>query len=286
LKTFPEVLQVYRRSPVGYYFERRVKVDHNEFYKSDYYNMLMAPLKWERNLAVGVVGSGRPLATIQLPRRAKEPDFRKRDIRLLEIVTPFIAHALTDRQEDSRYVESEDRGLVIVDEKGTVQHASREARRLLLTVRFATSSPRMSFGVGSSPLPAEVVRICRNIAAWSETRPISAPPVWRCRNEWGEFVFRIFRMDGEAVLSASRLIGIFIERCEPLRLKLLRRFGELPLSNRETECCLALVEGLSRTEIAERLGVSEMTAVTHCRNLYGKLNVHSRAELAEKLRVL
>src|SRR5580704_4918630 len=76
LKTFPEVLQVYRRSPVGYYFERRVKVDHNEFYKSDFYNMIMVPLKWERNLAVGVVGSGRPLATIQLPRRAKEPDFR------------------------------------------------------------------------------------------------------------------------------------------------------------------------------------------------------------------
>lgn len=69
VRTFPEVLQIYYRSPVGYYFERRVKVDHTEFFKSDYYNMVMAPLKWERNLAIGVVGSRRPLATIQIPQR-------------------------------------------------------------------------------------------------------------------------------------------------------------------------------------------------------------------------
>jgi DNA-binding CsgD family transcriptional regulator len=30
-------------------------------------------------------------------------------------------------------------------------------------------------------------------------------------------------------------------------------------------------------------GVSENTAVNHCRNLYGKFGVHSRAELIESL---
>lgn len=286
LRTFPEVLQIYYLSPVGYYFERRVKVGHNEFFKSDYYNMLMAPLKWERNLAVGVVGSGRPLATIQIPRSANEPDFRKRDIRLLEVVTPFIAHLLTDRREESGYTESENKGLVIADEEGRIQHASPGARRLLLTVRFASSPPKVTFGVSNSALPDEVVRICRNIAVWSDYRPLPAPPVWRCRNEWGEFVFRVFRLDREASSSSSRLIGVSVELYQPLRLRLLRRIGELPLTNREIECCVALVERLTRAEIAERLGVSEMTAITHCRNLYGKLNVHGRAGLVEKLRAL
>jgi DNA-binding CsgD family transcriptional regulator len=39
----------------------------------------------------------------------------------------------------------------------------------------------------------------------------------------------------------------------------------------------------ARAEIVDRLGVSENTAINHCRNLNGKLGVHSRAELVEKL---
>jgi DNA-binding CsgD family transcriptional regulator len=35
--------------------------------------------------------------------------------------------------------------------------------------------------------------------------------------------------------------------------------------------------------MSARLGVSESTAVNHCRNLYAKLGVHNRAELVEKL---
>jgi DNA polymerase III alpha subunit len=35
--------------------------------------------------------------------------------------------------------------------------------------------------------------------------------------------------------------------------------------------------------MAARLGVSENTAINHCRNIYAKLDVQSRAELVEKL---
>jgi DNA-binding CsgD family transcriptional regulator len=79
---------------------------------------------------------------------------------------------------------------------------------------------------------------------------------------------------------------VAIERREPLRLKLLRRLGELALSARETELCLALLDGDSRGAIAERLGISETTAITHTRNLYNKLDVHNRMELVEKLQAI
>jgi LuxR family transcriptional regulator, maltose regulon positive regulatory protein len=44
-----------------------------------------------------------------------------------------------------------------------------------------------------------------------------------------------------------------------------------------------LTLGRPRAEIADRLGISENTAINHCRNLYAKLGVHSRSELVEKL---
>jgi DNA-binding CsgD family transcriptional regulator len=72
------------------------------------------------------------------------------------------------------------------------------------------------------------------------------------------------------------MIDVTEEEARPLR-------EELPLTGRELEVCQLLALGRSRTEIADRLGVSESTAVNHCRNLYAKLGVHSRAELVEKL---
>ena len=51
----------------------------------------------------------------------------------------------------------------------------------------------------------------------------------------------------------------------------------LSLSPRERELLALLVEGLSAKEIADRLKVSIHTTGTHTKNLFTKLEVHSRA---------
>ena len=49
------------------------------------------------------------------------------------------------------------------------------------------------------------------------------------------------------------------------------------LSPREHDLLKLLVEGLTAKEIADRMQVSIHTTSTHTRNLFTKLNVHSRA---------
>ncbi len=51
-----------------------------------------------------------------------------------------------------------------------------------------------------------------------------------------------------------------------------------PLSARELEVLACLGEGLSNREIAQQLTISLTTVKTHTRNIYGKLNVHSRTQ--------
>lgn len=51
----------------------------------------------------------------------------------------------------------------------------------------------------------------------------------------------------------------------------------ISLSPREHELLVLLVEGLTAKEIADRLGVSIHTTGTHTKNLFSKLDVHSRA---------
>jgi LuxR family maltose regulon positive regulatory protein len=51
-----------------------------------------------------------------------------------------------------------------------------------------------------------------------------------------------------------------------------------PLSERELEVLQLIADGLTNQEIASRLFLSQNTVKVHTRNIYGKLNVHSRTQ--------
>lgn len=52
------------------------------------------------------------------------------------------------------------------------------------------------------------------------------------------------------------------------------------LSSRETEVMELIARGRSMVAIAEDLFISENTVRTHCKHIYGKLDIHSRQELS------
>jgi DNA-binding NarL/FixJ family response regulator len=58
--------------------------------------------------------------------------------------------------------------------------------------------------------------------------------------------------------------------------------GEYGLTGREKQVLDLMVDGLTRTTIAERLFVSPSTILTHCRNIYTKLHVHTRGGAVAK----
>ncbi|MEM6378617.1 MAG: response regulator transcription factor, partial [Bacteroidota bacterium] len=51
-----------------------------------------------------------------------------------------------------------------------------------------------------------------------------------------------------------------------------------PLTDRETEILRLICDGLNYRTVGERLFLSPHTVKTHLKNIYGKLQVHSRAE--------
>jgi LuxR family maltose regulon positive regulatory protein len=72
-----------------------------------------------------------------------------------------------------------------------------------------------------------------------------------------------------------------MEESDPSRQK--RHIIE-PLSDREMEVLRLLPTGLSSTEMAEELTISVNTLRTHLKNIYAKLDVHSRYEAIERAR--
>ncbi len=54
------------------------------------------------------------------------------------------------------------------------------------------------------------------------------------------------------------------------------------LSEREKEILSRLVDGLSKKQIAEKIFLSHHTVDSHLRNIYAKLEVHSRSGAISK----
>lgn len=69
---------------------------------------------------------------------------------------------------------------------------------------------------------------------------------------------------------ASRVVSLLAKLMKPLPQK-------VALSPRENELLTLMVEGLTAKEIADRMSVSIHTTGTHTKNLFVKLEVHSRA---------
>lgn len=85
---------------------------------------------------------------------------------------------------------------------------------------------------------------------------------------------------GEAAMNgmiASKLLEYFQKQG-----KKLNDLEELNLTKREKEILEALVKGLSYKEIAGNIFISVETLNSHIKNIYRKLNVHSRSELTAK----
>jgi DNA-binding CsgD family transcriptional regulator len=57
-----------------------------------------------------------------------------------------------------------------------------------------------------------------------------------------------------------------------------------PLSERETELLRLVAKGFSFDAVAEVLCISPHTVVTHVKNIYRKLAVHSRGEAVHEAR--
>jgi len=88
--------------------------------------------------------------------------------------------------------------------------------------------------------------------------------------------------NGEGVISGQvtkTLLNVFTRQSQ-----YQPDFTAYDLTRKETEIVLLLIDGLSYKEITVRTFISMATLNTHIRNIYNKLNIHSRAEIAAKFR--
>src|SRR6516165_9721735 len=191
-----------------------------EFFASDYYNLIFRPQGIHFPLQAAVSDrSGRALGALLIYRGPNDPRYSLEEMRLMASFLPHVAHGMQSRPDLSvASVESEDRGLLIVQPPATVLHVSAQARNLahFALDRIPDVSGERAVDAALAPM---LQRLCANLKDTFTGVP-APPPTISLRSPWGLFMLRAYWLESLQP-QENGLVGVTIERYEPLPLQLL-----------------------------------------------------------------
>lgn len=229
---------------------------------------VMRPFGYRGELAVNLAHESHAFGQIYFSRR--QGPFSAAGKALIEdAVTPLTqAFRRLLAEETLQAGPGQTVGLILVDPTGRMTPMSEHGRALM------TAFGNRSHNKFNSPLVTMAEVVARDLRGeWNRPIP-SAVFVDRERNQR-------YRIVTERLLSEQPQAMLVVEPVRALdSVELLRHAG---LTEREAEVALATVRGLTSARGALSLRISEHTFLSHLKNLYRKLGVGSRGELAALL---
>jgi len=257
------------------------------FRRTEYYNEILRRLDAHHVLYGIVREQDVPLGQLSMYRPADAPAFTPLERADLVSVMRYVAHGVAAAQArpvDTSaldFEDTDDEAMLVADPSGTVHHASQKARRLLLLATTSTIS-RATLGAAVNERAAAALKgVCGKLSAMSRGAD-SEPPVLHLESSWGRYVMRAYRLDDDSG-APDAVMGVRIQRQEPMILRFVRAMGRLPFSPQQREIALQLARGATNSQIADALGLSFNTVGYHIKVLYQKLDVHDRTQALARI---
>jgi DNA-binding CsgD family transcriptional regulator len=256
--------------------------------KTPYYNEILRRLDAHHVLYGIVREQGAALGQLSLYRPVDAPAFSPRERNDLASIMKYVAHGvamgdgpLPEGASGYAFRDSDDEAMLVIDRAGNLRHGSEKARRLLLLATTSDINPA-SLKAAVNDRPMQVLKtLCARLVAIARGED-SAPPVITLDTKWGRHILRAYWLDDDP-FAPEALVGVRLQRQEPMILRFVEAMGRLPLSPQQREIALKIAMGKSNQEIAEGLGVSANTVAYHIKQLFLKLDVHDRAGAIERI---
>lgn len=191
---------------------------------------------------------GDPVGMLGFHRQRCDKDFTDREKEIISLLMPHLSRAIHNINLIETITESQGIGMIVISKDGNPPYMNDEARRAL-NRKPVESIPDPGLGLASVFFKAET----------------------------GVYVVRTVMAD-----HGSRGKTILLEPL-PAEYDIQPKLTEFGLSKREGEIALLVVRGCSNREIAERLFIQEQTVKDHLSNIFEKMKIRRRSELATKV---
>jgi DNA-binding CsgD family transcriptional regulator/PAS domain-containing protein len=245
----------------------------------DYYREVLSQLS-VGHVMYGIVRSlenGRePIGQLSLYRGVRDAPFDQDDADALRDVMHYLGRALAATPYVQVTAPSEqiaEEAMAVLDEAGELLFADDAWMRLARLARGEPISPGQA-----RDEPKALREFLRGVviaarAAKNSLHVVSSP--------WGQFAFRHHALEGVAGGKATALV---LSRLATESVRITEGASRLDLSAQQREVALMIALGMTNAEMADKLGVSVNTAGYHVKQVFAKLGVHERAEVARMLR--
>jgi DNA-binding CsgD family transcriptional regulator len=258
-----------------------------EVLRSEYYNEILRRLEAHHVLYGIVREQGTALGQLSLYRSPEAPAFSPRERQELSSVMRYVGHGIAGgdaRPQNSAayaFEDSDDEAMLVTDRRGVLRHASEKGRRLLLLATTSEINPATLKSAVNERAASTLRNLVSQLDAIARGDEAGAP-VLVLDTKWGRHILRAYWLEDDYG-ARDAMVGVRIQRQEPMILRFVRAMGRLPLSPQQREIALMIAQGKSNHEIAEALGVSGNTVAYHIKQLFMKLDVHDRSGAVHRI---
>jgi DNA-binding CsgD family transcriptional regulator len=268
------------------------------YLESGYYREIEAPLSscWILDAMIG--DGGQTIGFVCLTRPRCTRPFTVDDIRLLDRLRPWLAHAFRrspsgdSRQEDEAPIATAGAtvlsGQVVLTSDGRIDYQTSGVE-LLLRILTGEPSNYTHYVPVHDRLPAPILKLLRQITG-AATGTSNTPPRLQVSTAYGvltleaKWLVPVGTIPADAARDPKAcLIAVKIELHEHAiahAARVLRESGATPT---QTKVGIHLALGKLKPVIADELGIQLCSVADHTKRLYQTLDVHNSTELATKI---
>ena len=217
-----------------------------------------------------------PMGQLSMYRAVDALPFSAADADALRDVLHYLAQALATTLHVPTAVSAEqtaEESMAVLNEQGEVIFADDSWMRLTRMARGEAISPGHA-----RDEPKALKDFLRGVVTTARAAKKSLHVV---NSAWGQFAFRHHELAGVTGDTATALV---VSRLAEASVRLTEGAARLDLSSQQREVALMIALGQTNAEMAETLGISVNTAGYHVKQVFTKLGVHDRADVARLLR--
>ena len=281
--------------PTNLVFKTDDVIPYSKLKKLDYYREYLQRINWFGELVIRLCTNEGFWGTLSISRSPNQPYFDGTDVQKAEFLLPYLINTFEattffskineERKVFEQWLESRPEGIILLDAEIRPIFYNDKARQICGPLSGLKPDSICTYQHVDFTLPRIIIEDCRqlvnshdNTSSFSHNRIINT-----ANGERYYIKYTLINQPYDNIILPYLLAHItnLSRNDDDMEVFLTKDYG---LSEREEKIAQYIGLGLTNKEIGGRLGISQFTVQSHLRNIFDKIGIKRRSQLANLIK--